>query len=713
MAYKALYRTYRPSTFEEIAGQSHVVLTLKNAIQNNKLAHAYLFCGPRGTGKTSIAKLLAKAVNCTSKDKLICDECTNCKEISLGNHPDVIEIDAASNNGVDEIRDLIEKVKYAPIQGKYKVYIIDEVHMLSAGASNALLKTLEEPPSHVIFVLATTEAHKLLPTIISRCQRFDFTRVKATDIEEKLLRIVEKEGIQISADAVKLVANLAEGGLRDAESILDQCISYAQGEITVEHVHQIYGITTSEEKVKLINSILNAEISSLLQQLDAIAEKGLDLKRLTQDLMDIFKECVIYAYTKTPEFLTKLTAAHADEINQQRTPTELLQMIDVLLETSNQYRNTSNVQSYLELGLLKLADIGYVSKTEVSQESPKTPVSHKEEPVFETPAVQPAKSAVLKPETPPEPPIVQETTVAAVIEQLAQKTSEPGAVPASPTPSPKPIKPVEPVKSRREAKQDPFETGLFALDAEHNINAEVITEQIVDTEPVTQAIEVKPVVKDEKPAPTLFTQEEEPVLPLAKPEAADIPVSRASEPASEPVIEPESEAVSAKPEQAAELDEEFILSLLVGANKNKRQELSRTWFKFKDYSADLEHAAAASRVGQSTLAAVGEGYMILRVTSQMLANDINEEENRKKIEALIAKELGSGYSIYAVDVDQFKRIVELYQERKENNTLPKPIKFAQPEIPAVTETNDERDQLEKKMISLFGEDGFETINKPE
>ena len=190
VAYKTLYRVYRPQRFEDVAGQEHIITTLKHAVEENKIAHAYLFCGPRGTGKTTIAKLLAKAVNCTGSPKP-CDQCENCQQITLGTHPDVIEIDAASNNGVDEIRDLIEKVKYAPTQGKYKVYIVDEFHMMSPSASNALLKTLEEPPTHVIFIFATTEPHKILPTIISRCQRFDFTKLSVPDIVSRMEDILK------------------------------------------------------------------------------------------------------------------------------------------------------------------------------------------------------------------------------------------------------------------------------------------------------------------------------------------------------------------------------------------------------------------------------------------------------------------------------------------------------------------------------------------
>ena len=233
MAYKALYRIYRPQNFDEVVGQKHILQTIRNAIKENKIAHAYLFSGPRGTGKTSMAKLLAKALNCEDEDVLSkpCNECENCQAINEGTHPDVIELDAASNNGVDEVRDIIDKVKYAPIMGKYKVYIIDEVHMMTPGAFNALLKTLEEPPAHVIFILATTDVHKVIPTIVSRCQRFDFNRVSKNDMKKRIEEILNNEQIEYSNDVIDLISELAEGGMRDALSILDQTIAYAGNEL--------------------------------------------------------------------------------------------------------------------------------------------------------------------------------------------------------------------------------------------------------------------------------------------------------------------------------------------------------------------------------------------------------------------------------------------------------------------------------------------------
>ena len=222
MAYQALYRKYRPADFDEVVGQRQVIQTLKNAVLNNRISHAYLFCGPRGTGKTSIAKIFARMLNCTDPAHAPCGTCSNCRMALSNSHPDIIEIDAASNNGVDEVRNLIERVKYAPMEGKYKVYIIDEVHMMTQGAFNALLKTIEEPPEHVIFIFATTEPNKVLSTIISRCQRFDFTKVSVSDIVSRLKTVCLQEQIDASEEALQLIAELSDGGMRDSLSILDQ-----------------------------------------------------------------------------------------------------------------------------------------------------------------------------------------------------------------------------------------------------------------------------------------------------------------------------------------------------------------------------------------------------------------------------------------------------------------------------------------------------------
>ncbi len=357
MAYKALYRTYRPSTFEEVAGQKHIVKTLKNALATNKIAHAYLFCGPRGTGKTSMAKLLAKALNCEEGLGHQCNHCSNCLAVSDGSHPDVIEIDAASNNGVDEVRDLIEKVKYSPIKGRYKVYIIDEVHMMTSGAFNALLKTLEEPPAHVVFILATTEAHKVLPTIVSRCQRYDFSKVDDEDIIKRLKEIFAKENITYEEDALKSITTLADGGVRDALSIADQVIAYSGSNISEKDVEDLFGLASIEEKVDFLNNINEQNTKYVLEKMNKFIEAGVDIKRLTTDMLDILKDVIIYKNTNDVSLLVKLKENQVKDFSNKIANKKALEMINILLDAQSNYKFVNNIRTLFEITLLKLLNI--------------------------------------------------------------------------------------------------------------------------------------------------------------------------------------------------------------------------------------------------------------------------------------------------------------------------------------------------------------------
>ncbi len=418
MGYKALYRTYRPSTFEEVAGQKHIVKTLQNALANNKIAHAYLFCGPRGTGKTSMAKLFAKALNCEEGIGHQCNVCGNCTSINEGGHPDVIEIDAASNNGVDEVRSLIEKVKYSPIKGKYKVYIIDEVHMMSSGAFNALLKTLEEPPAHVIFILATTEPHKVLPTILSRCQRYDFSKVDDASIKERMKTILDKEMVDYEERAIDLIISLADGGVRDALSILDQTLAYAGPHLYEHDILDIFGLAGTSEKLNLLKSIIDGNVSQVLKILEAFIAHGIDIKRLNNDLLDMLKDILIYEKTGNASLLLCLKENETiDLLNGRLSLKKCGEMIDILLKAQSDFRFVSNIRSLFEVVLLKLTTLDDVSAPSENKKvivpTVASPVA-KSDPIPENKPLP--KPSLPKPEFAPDIPALQPAKAIKVIE---------------------------------------------------------------------------------------------------------------------------------------------------------------------------------------------------------------------------------------------------------------------------------------------------------
>ena len=369
MSYTALYREWRPRTFNDVVGQEHITTTLKNQILNNRIAHAYLFCGTRGTGKTSTAKVFAKALNCLDlRDGEPCNKCEMCRKINEGLAIDVTELDAASNNGVDKIRDIIDDVKYPPQEARYKVYIMDEVHMLSAGAVNAFLKTLEEPPNNVIFILATTDPQKLPITILSRCQRFDFKRINNSEITARLRKIVKEQNVLADERSLNLIARVSDGAMRDSLSILDQAISMGNGNVDYNTVVSMLGLVTNEHLFNLVNSVIQRSVEKSIELIEDVIYSGKDIYLFIKDLIAHYRNLLMVKVTNNPEEVLDMSEENIALIKEQGSrlrAEEIMRCIRILQEAENNAKLSKQARLYCELAVIKMCKIEYDTSNEV------------------------------------------------------------------------------------------------------------------------------------------------------------------------------------------------------------------------------------------------------------------------------------------------------------------------------------------------------------
>lgn len=632
MSYKALYRKYRPTAFANVLGQDHIVSTLKNIIESDKISHAYLFAGPRGTGKTSVAHVFAKEINRNAAGNIVV------------NDMDIIEIDAASNNGVAEIRSVIDNARYAPTESKYKVYIIDEVHMLTKGAFNALLKTLEEPPVHVVFILATTEPHKIPVTILSRCQRFNFRRIEDVVIRTQLENVLKAEGVAYDNEAIRFIAKLSQGGMRDALSIADQASAYGNGNISFAAISQVFGIISIDHQINLLNLAFAGNARDLLALSTQFLDGGSDVERLTSSLLDVVRDFIVYKKTNDVSLLEVLTLEEIDKL--RITTTYAYEVVEILMKLLSDLRFSQVPRQAFELALLKIAK-------EVEKQAP---VAVSAPAATQTIAIKP-----ITVEIKPEPTPTFEEPIQDVVKSFSVfETAELSAPSLSQTAT---TSIVEEVVEEAEIARTQVIEEKQDLDATQEIENDILS---------TQDIPLNELQKHEQ-----HTAEIDLIKMFSISDTGELHVNETHK-------------------QAPLVDD--ILNVLVQATKTQTADYKAKMGNIGRFISNSKYATFSTYMEDARIISAGEGFILFSSENDLVVEQINADKYQQDFIDFTKEVFGTPINAFAITKKQFDEVKQTYMEHSKNGTLPtaRPIK-------QLKASEKQQSEAEKFGSSLFGD----------
>ncbi len=628
MSYRALYRTYRPKDFSEVVGQDHIVSTLQNVIGSDKIRHAYLFAGPRGTGKTSVAHVFARAINKTASGNIVVDDL------------DIIEIDAASNNGVADVRTIIESSSYAPTKAKYKIYIIDEVHMLTKGAFNALLKTLEEPPKHIVFILATTEAHKIPTTILSRVQRFNFRRIDNETIKKQLRNVLHQEKIAYDEESIKFIADLSQGGMRDALTISDQAAAFGNGSISFETIAQVFGVVSSSNQIKIINCAYEGKTKELMRLINGLIDNGADIERVSLSLLGIVKDFIVYSKTQDTSLLENISFEEFKSL--AITVNYAYEVVEILMKLISDLRFTEVPKQSFELAILKMARSRDAAPI-MNQPNASDEDIFKTD-TFVTPISKPIEAVV--PESVPEP----------VIKKLMEEEESLFDI----------------VSDRLQE-----ETQSFAITEDVISTTEFLTSEQISS--VAEETEVEEPVQ------------EQPTISLATNQEISLDLLKLFE------IDHTNTATQTI-ERASKHSNEDILNAFLLSSRDTLGKVKPLWTNLVSKGSSPKLLPLASLLSETRIAAAGDNFVVVVAESQSTADELFKDYETQEMIELSKNIFGIPLYTIAISKAQFDEVKLLWQTLQAQGSLPNPTAIQRPTMAPKAKT-----EAEALGTSIFGD----------